>query len=451
MAAPNEEGQRRTTLAVATLMLTSLDDDSSSSEDSSSTSSDVEDMVLEENEEGDGRGGRFGFLLRFLLCMLVGEMEEYDEIAVVALMAQYLLLHSRPTVRYLPAGATSGLRRELWTFWNLAAGDPEMVVSVETPFYAYIRMTAGQFNKLGEHVFGAEWSVPMTTDFKIKRRRRGRRPYHPWLRLLVLLFRISAPGIALHHVQALFGVSRAMISRTTAELSMRIVENCHDFVQWPSLNEARATVEELQGWYDDVGLAPNHLGRLAFGIVDGTHLVYSRAPLAENDPVAHRSYKGSYSSVVQAVVNPVTGKFIYVSPIVNGRMHDARAWRLSHPSLDPAAYHLHDRRSFALLTSGIGVPDRYTLLADNAYPSRDEPWLVKRDLAGSFTDPVSRIRAYVEIAFGMLKSKWRILSALNVHDFTTIPFVIYTTFILHNFLIDTTGDESISQLTVSMQ
>ena len=86
-----------------------------------------------------------------------------------------------------------------------------------------------------------------------------------------------------------------------------------------------------------------------------------------------------------------------------------------------------------------GVPINHFLLGDPAYPLMD--WLMKGYAHSpnitpeqeSFNVYLSSARTTVEIAFGRLKSRWRVLLKRSDFHFTFTPHMICTCCALHNF------------------
>ena len=85
------------------------------------------------------------------------------------------------------------------------------------------------------------------------------------------------------------------------------------------------------------------------------------------------------------------------------------------------------------------------LLGDSAYPL--SPWLQKPYPEGTrdpgeirFNKELSSARVVVECAFGILKSRWRILDAIKERNIAAVSKIIVPCAVLHNFCI-LAGDE----------
>ncbi|XP_049899220.1 uncharacterized protein LOC126389517 [Epinephelus moara] len=86
-----------------------------------------------------------------------------------------------------------------------------------------------------------------------------------------------------------------------------------------------------------------------------------------------------------------------------------------------------------------GTPVNFFVLGDPAYPLLE--WLMKGYTHTSALTPqeesfniyLSAARTAVEIAFGRLKSRWRVLLKRSDLHFTFTPFVAVTCCALHNF------------------
>ena len=85
------------------------------------------------------------------------------------------------------------------------------------------------------------------------------------------------------------------------------------------------------------------------------------------------------------------------------------------------------------------------LVGDSTYPL--PPWLQKPYPEGTrdpgeirFNKVLSSARVVVECAFGILKSRWRILHAIEERNIAAVSKIIVACAVLHNFCI-LAGDE----------
>ena len=167
----------------------------------------------------------------------------------------------------------------------------------------------------------------------------------------------------------------------------------------------------------------------SIGAIDGTHIPVTPPADGLADFICCKGYP---SIVLQAVVD---GNYMFRDVYANtpGSAHDASVYRRS-----PLYDGLHRRMPVRDKSiDGIDVPLHIT--ADPAYP-------FSRAMMKGYTDRnlttaqedfnvyLSSTRLCVEIAFGKLKKRWRILNKrLNI-DYREAPAVITTCCMLHNML-----------------
>ncbi|GAB0091360.1 protein ANTAGONIST OF LIKE HETEROCHROMATIN PROTEIN 1 [Sergentomyia squamirostris] len=165
--------------------------------------------------------------------------------------------------------------------------------------------------------------------------------------------------------------------------------------------------------------------------VDGSHIPITVPEEGRKDFMNRKNYG---SIILQATVDQNI-KFIDCSVKYPGSCHDAYAFKnsflfLRHNELVPESY---------FSWNGVNVP--YLIIGDPAYPLL--PWLMK-DFYGSnlpaahefFNQRLNRARVYVEIAFGRLKGRWRILMKRSEIVYTFMPYVVIACCILHNYVED---------------
>ena len=172
------------------------------------------------------------------------------------------------------------------------------------------------------------------------------------------------------------------------------------------------------------------------GYVDGT---YIRIPRPTN-PVGWYNRHKYPAMHLQVVINENL-EIIHAHTGCPGSMHDAWVYRMSG---------LED----ILKDPQTAPPQDFHLLGDAAYPLK--PFLITpfRDdgyLNGAqrkYNKHHSTVRSSVERGIGLLKGKWRKLVFLNMCDLDSMPFIIHTCCVLHNFVIAHGGvdDEDVANV-----
>lgn len=199
----------------------------------------------------------------------------------------------------------------------------------------------------------------------------------------------------------------------------------HEYIRFPVTNEeiiaTRVTFEELTD-------LPN-----VIGAVDGTHIKI-KTPVESGPDYFSRLQQ--HDVVVQAVADGEK-RFLDVAAGFPGSMHDSQVLKNSS---------LYRRVLNQEILAGPTIPVedqqiKSYLLGDSAYPL--STWLLKpfseatRDpLEMHFNRELSKARVCVECAFGVLKSRWRILQKRLDSDISFIGQIIVSCCILHNFCVN---------------
>ena len=156
---------------------------------------------------------------------------------------------------------------------------------------------------------------------------------------------------------------------------------------------------------------------------------------------------GNYSIGVQAVVNGQS-KFIALTVGFPGNAHDSRCWRHSQVPevLDPLL--LAQARFYY---DGIYFPP--CILGDAAYAGVPKLLMSYLDKETDTVDKhrfnlrLNRARMVVEIAFGMLKNKFRILlNRFPARKLGLVIKMVYACAIMHNWCIDDSERVTVQQL-----
>lgn len=169
----------------------------------------------------------------------------------------------------------------------------------------------------------------------------------------------------------------------------------------------------------------------AIGAIDGSHIPINPPLEGKSDFICRKMYP---SVVLQAVVDCYY-RFRDVYANTPGAAHDATVYHRSPLStLLQNAMPKHDR-----IINHATIP--LHILGDPAYPHSEKIMkgyvglnLPPRD--DSFNVYLSSTRMCVEIAFGKLKSRWRILQKRMDLDCISAPRVITACCILHNMCED---------------
>ena len=168
----------------------------------------------------------------------------------------------------------------------------------------------------------------------------------------------------------------------------------------------------------------------AFGCIDGTHIPIKR-PV--KDPQDYFCYKGFYSLNVQAVCD-YRGVFMDVECRWPGSVHDAKVF--ANSSLN---YKLREKKipaTFQTVMPGCDKTPNY-LIGDPAYPLT--PYCMKeyetcqKNEQVVFNGLLRAARNPIECSFGRLKARWSILTRKMDLKLESIPTVVYSCFVLHNY------------------
>nr|XP_047141418.1 uncharacterized protein LOC124816319 [Hydra vulgaris] len=167
----------------------------------------------------------------------------------------------------------------------------------------------------------------------------------------------------------------------------------------------------------------------AFGCIDGTHVQIKRPIKNGQDYFCYKQY---FSLNVQALCDS-KGYFIDVECKWPGSVHDAKMFtnstinkKLIKGTLPQTLYSLPNYHS---------IPNY--LIGDPAYPLTN--FCIKEFQSCSnneeviFNSMLRSARNQIECAFGRLKARWGFLRKIIDIKIETVPIVIYTCFVLHNF------------------
>uniref|UniRef100_A0A3P9JGM7 DDE Tnp4 domain-containing protein n=1 Tax=Oryzias latipes TaxID=8090 RepID=A0A3P9JGM7_ORYLA len=221
-------------------------------------------------------------------------------------------------------------------------------------------------------------------------------------------------------VENQFGISRSSVKKFVYMFRKGMVQGP---VKHLICTPTKAEAEEIARRFE----VSHHIPQV-MGLIDGTHIPILPPSDGYKDFV---NCKRRPSHILQAAVDD---QFCFwnFSCKMPGRAHDANALR--HSDLFQRAHLLPKVRKlfFSFYTNLL-------IVGDHAYPLPD--WLIKGYSNSphlipeqeSFNTYLSSVRVGVEMTFGLLKSRWRVLLKRSDFHFTYMPAMIATCCALHNF------------------
>ena len=168
----------------------------------------------------------------------------------------------------------------------------------------------------------------------------------------------------------------------------------------------------------------------AFGCIDGTHVEIKRPIENAQD---FFNYKQFFSFTVQTVYDS-SGRFMDIECKWPGSVHDAKLFANSKINENLQTGNIPDTALTVL--PGYDAISNY-LIGDPVYPLTS--YCIKEITSCSkneeviFNNMLRSARSQVECAFGRLKARWGFLRKKIDLKIETVPKVIYSCFVLHNF------------------
>ena len=337
-----------------------------------------------------------------------------------AMMLAHLALqrdHSRRDRRYRQHIRNNRLPRSIWNKrgktddWWVKLRDGEKPAE---DWVINLRMTKQQFYKLLEQI-----SPHIATGANCP----NYRALPPCKKLAMTIYYLADTG-SLVRTANTFGVDRSTASKIVRFVCLQIYQHLS-----PRYIKLPKTEKEMQE--SIVRFSRKRNMPQAFGAIDGTH-VKIIAP--REDSTAYFNYKQFYSLNVQAVCDGV-GIFMNVDCRWPGAAHDARVFKHSRVNLELASGEIPQ----TLATLFPESPKlRNYIIGDPAYPLlphvMKEVHRVTTPEEASFNECLRLARNPIECAFGRLKARWRILGQTMLLGLESLPSVIITCFVLHNFI-----------------
>ncbi|KAK5637862.1 hypothetical protein RI129_000145 [Pyrocoelia pectoralis] len=186
--------------------------------------------------------------------------------------------------------------------------------------------------------------------------------------------------------------------------------------------------EKIANGFEEKWNFPNCLGA-----VDGKHIIIVRPP---NSGSYYYNYKGFFSIVLMAIVN-ANYEFILVDVGTNGRVSDGGVLENTDffKKLVDKSLNIPDSKEIGPKKSKLP----FVFVGDEAFSLREnfmKPYNVKElDYSKKiFNYRLSRARNVVEIVFGILAARFRLLhTQININE-TTVELAVLACCILHNYL-----------------
>ena len=336
--------------------------------------------------------------------------ERWANECLTVLTAAMMRVRNRRQRRILRSPYAWSVPRPVESWFDLHYYDPTIPQEF---FRQQLRVTRNSFNRI----------LNMLGHRLVRQQSRFRDPLPPEKILALGLYRLGH-GNSYVSIGPSFNVGKATVIEAVQDVVEALYELRNEYIKFPeSEAETRAATET----FEELSELPNIVGA-----IDGSH-VRIKAP--KDSAVDYFSRYQQHDFIIQAVVN---GQKLFLDFACGypGSMHDARVLRriaifrraeggdiLTVPTVD-------------INGNEIGP----YLVGDSAYPL--SPWLMKPYPEGTrdrdeinFNKELSSARVKVECAFGLLKSRWRILQ--KRFD-STIDFAVKNAIacaVLHNLCI----------------
>ena len=255
-------------------------------------------------------------------------------------------------------------------------------------------------------------------------------PISPACRLGITLYRL-APGDYYYTISEMTGFGVATVCNITIEVSHAIVETL-----WKEavLNKFPSTLEHFKDCVLD--MEEEWQFPLAFSALDGCHIPTKMPRGGANSAKEYHNFKNFYSIVLMGMVDAKM-RFIWASVSCPGSNHDSIIIRST--SFYAKLMECNILPIFTKLIEGVKVP--FMILADSAFPHL--PWIQKpytnavlSEKERYFNYRLGRARMVVESAYGMLKSRWRVLHRKCDSNNETMKIKTLACIVLHNICND---------------
>ena len=207
-----------------------------------------------------------------------------------------------------------------------------------------------------------------------------------------------------------------------------------------------STVDEMKKVADDFAtVSTDSLIRGCVGCIDGFLATTKRPTMKESNNSPRAFYSGHYNTFglnIQAVCD-VRCRFLFFGVVAPGKCGDQVAFERT-----------------ALFEYTKGLPDGYYIIGDAAYSVGEK--VLTPFTGGHRGDPakdaynffLSQLRIRIEMSFGLLTNKWRILQAPLQTSLETSSAVLVACACLHNYCLKEDGgpvdDKTTASLTTAL-
>lgn len=281
-------------------------------------------------------------------------------------------------------------------------------------FRQQLRVTRNTFNRI----------LNMLGHRLVRQQSRFRDPLPPEKILALGLYRLGH-GNSYVSIGPSFNVGKSTVIEAVQDVVEALYELRNEYIKFPETEAETLAATET---FEELSELPNIVGA-----IDGSHV---RIIAPKDSAVDYFSRYQQYDFIIQAVVN---GRKLFLDFACGfpGNMHDARVLRRS-------AIFRKAERGEILSAPTVHINGRHELrpylVGDSAYPL--SPWLMKPYPEGTrdrdeikFNKELSSARVKVECAFGLLKSRRRVLQ--KCFD-SSIEFAVKNAIacaVLHNLCI----------------
>ena len=354
-----------------------------------------------------------------LQSLAVIESYKYSRMKILHLIGAYYISKQDKLMRRKKHKQMRRLLRQPRTFWYEKTRTEQWWLNMigeeasESSWKKNFRMTKDSFMALLEKISPLISPRPNSPNYRLLSAEK---------KLAVTLYYLKDTG-SLWMTANTFGLHQCTVSKTLMEVCDAI-----NSVVGPEYLFLPRNEEEMRKVASEFEIKFGLLQ--AFGCIDGTHIEIKRPIENAQD---FYNYKQFFSFTVQAVCDSA-GKFMDIECRWPGSVHDAKVFANSKINENLQTGKIASTELTIL--PGYDAISNY-IIGDPAYPLT--AYCIKEYTSCSnnaeviFNNMLRSARNQVECAFGRLKARWGFLRRKVDLKIETIPKVIYTCFVLHNF------------------